>query len=68
MCLFDGDYQRPRFIRAVGAEGVGLLFPGLTDLAGEQVGDQQVIEVCFVIAEREDDVPSILQSFDDLLE
>jgi hypothetical protein len=51
--FLDHDDQLARFGFAVRAELVGLVFPGVADLAGQQIRDEQVIQVAFEFAERE---------------
>ncbi len=64
--LLHDDDELARLLLPVRAELVGLVLPGGADLAGEQVRDEQVIEVVLVPAEGEHHVLAVLQRAGDL--
>jgi len=69
MCFFHHDHQWTWFNFAFTAVKIfGGSLPGITDLAGDQVGDQQVVKFAIVLSKRKHHMAFILQGGDDRLQ
>jgi len=68
MRFFHDDHQRARLLAFPRVEVFSFRFPMVANFAGNQIGDQQIVQLVVVFAKREDDVPAVLKVFDDIVQ